>query len=117
MRTEMIALRYIALFLLPSAAIGRDVFQEDVRPVLQQHCFACHGPDEQTKGIRLHQYAAAQDQIARLRAMLDTTSERELLPAKVVHFPNPRSAPEGATPLLFVCRVGKVYYWDRDGLQ
>ena len=63
------------------------------------------------------QIRTAQDQIARLRAMLDTTSERELLPAKVVHLPNPRSAPEGATPLLFVCRVGKVYYWDRDGLQ
>ena len=51
----MIALRYIALFLLPSVAIGKDVFQEDVRPVLQQHCFACHGPEKQKGKIRLDQ--------------------------------------------------------------
>ncbi|MCS5540686.1 MAG: DUF1587 domain-containing protein, partial [Roseibacillus sp.] len=36
-------------------AIGKDVFQEDVRPVLQQHCFACHGPEKQKGKIRLDQ--------------------------------------------------------------
>ena len=52
---EMITLRLITLLLLPSAAIGRDVFQEDVRPVLQKHCFACHGPEKQKGKLRLDQ--------------------------------------------------------------
>ena len=46
-------IRLIALFLLPSAAIGKDIYQEDVRPVLQQHCFTCHGPEKQKGKIRL----------------------------------------------------------------
>jgi len=45
-------IRLIALSLLPFAAIGKDVFQEDVRPVLQQHCFVCHGPEKQKGKIR-----------------------------------------------------------------
>jgi len=47
------SIRLIALSLLPFAAIGKDVFQEDVRPVLQQHCFTCHGPEKQKGKIRL----------------------------------------------------------------
>ena len=46
-------IRLIALFLLPSAAIGKDIYKEDVRPVLQQHCFTCHGPEKQKGKIRL----------------------------------------------------------------
>ena len=46
-------IRLIALFLLPSAAIGKDIYREDVRPVLQQHCFTCHGPEKQKGKIRL----------------------------------------------------------------
>ena len=47
------SIRLIALSLLPFAAIGKDVFQEDVRPILEQHCFACHGPEKQKGKIRL----------------------------------------------------------------
>jgi hypothetical protein len=28
-------------------------FERDVRPVLVEHCFACHGPDKQKSGLRL----------------------------------------------------------------
>jgi hypothetical protein len=51
----MITLRLITFLLLPAAAIGNDVFREDVRPVLQQHCFSCHGPEKQKGKIRLDQ--------------------------------------------------------------
>ncbi len=49
----MNASRLIALFLLPSAAIGNDLFEEDALPVLQRHCFTCHGPEKQKGKIRL----------------------------------------------------------------
>ena len=45
----------------PAIATHDVDFEADVIPLLREYCFACHGPDEQTKGIGLHQYAAAQD--------------------------------------------------------
>ena len=45
----------------PAIATHDVDFEDDVIPLLREYCFACHGPDEQTKGIGLHQYAAAQD--------------------------------------------------------
>ena len=37
-------------------------FNEHVRPVLSEHCFACHGPDEKERkaGLRLDSSAGAQ---------------------------------------------------------
>ena len=46
-------IRLITLLLLPSAVIGRDVFREDVQPVLQTHCFKCHGQKKQKGDLRL----------------------------------------------------------------
>lgn len=43
-------------------AAGADVdFQRDVRPILADHCLACHGPDAATRkgGLRLDQRATA----------------------------------------------------------
>ncbi|MFG0255609.1 MAG: c-type cytochrome domain-containing protein, partial [Rhodopirellula sp. JB053] len=51
------------LFLLSIIAIGLGVhaddelpsFQNDIRPLLSDHCFSCHGPDENNResGVRL----------------------------------------------------------------
>ncbi len=41
------------MLLLPSVVIGGDVFQEDAQPVLQRHCFRCHGPKKQKGDFRL----------------------------------------------------------------
>jgi hypothetical protein len=45
---------FAALMLfLPSVAKGRDVFQEEVKPLLQSHCFRCHGQKKQKGDLRL----------------------------------------------------------------
>jgi len=46
---------------LPSVAEEKIVFNRDIRPVLSQHCFACHGPDaHERKGeLRLDTLAGA----------------------------------------------------------
>jgi len=46
--------QFAALILfLPSVANGRDVFQKEVKPLLQSHCFKCHGQKKQKGDLRL----------------------------------------------------------------
>ena len=56
-----------------------------------------------------NELSQALDKLASLEAALDDTPERKAPPPKVVTVPNPRSAPEGAQQLLFVCAHNKVY--------
>jgi hypothetical protein len=45
---------FAALMLFLSSAVkGRDVFQEEVKPLLQSHCFRCHGQKKQKGDLRL----------------------------------------------------------------
>ena len=44
---------------LPRAANREVNFAKDVRPLLQEHCIACHGPERQKSGYRLDSRDAA----------------------------------------------------------
>ena len=44
---------------LPPPAQRTVDFARDVRPILQEHCIACHGPDKQKSGYRLDAREAA----------------------------------------------------------
>ena len=51
-----------ALFLgtLPAAGAEKPIrFDRDIRPLLSEHCYACHGPGKQEAGLRLDDGAAA----------------------------------------------------------
>src|SRR5205823_5662506 len=53
---QRLALLAIATFLTPAAwAGGRLEYNRDVRPILAENCFACHGPDSAARkaGLRL----------------------------------------------------------------
>lgn len=52
----------IALVLISSASWSADVsYNRDVRPILSNHCFTCHGPDSATReaGLRLDSFDTA----------------------------------------------------------
>ncbi|MFN7734136.1 MAG: DUF1553 domain-containing protein [Pirellula sp.] len=60
-----VALWMFGLSLMPAAALAEGMIQynRDIRPILSDNCFACHGPDEKTRAadLRLDQRAAAVD--------------------------------------------------------
>jgi hypothetical protein len=65
MRTTSLLL----LFVAQAASAAVPDFSREVRPILSQHCFKCHGPDKQKGGLRLDQResavkAAESDEIA-----------------------------------------------------
>ena len=45
----------------PESKLSRVDFRTDIRPILSNRCFACHGPDESKveSGLRLHDYESA----------------------------------------------------------
>src|SRR5262245_64289723 len=46
-------LRVSAQAQLPAAASGTVDYLKDVKPLLAQNCYGCHGPDVQQSGLRL----------------------------------------------------------------
>lgn len=53
MRTACEAFVLASLVFLGTPASARVDFRADVEPVLQQHCYKCHGPAERKGGLRL----------------------------------------------------------------
>ena len=49
----MIKLGHISLCLLPSVVMCSPDFDEEIRPLLEKHCFSCHGPEKQKGDLRL----------------------------------------------------------------
>src|SRR6059058_5144145 len=43
----------IAVMCVPALAAAPPDFDYDVKPILEQYCFKCHGPEKQKSGLRL----------------------------------------------------------------
>ncbi|OYW74467.1 MAG: hypothetical protein B7Z37_17725 [Verrucomicrobia bacterium 12-59-8] len=53
-------MKLVALIFFTSSALAAPIdFVRDVRPILQQHCYNCHGEKKQKSGLRLDIKAAA----------------------------------------------------------
>jgi mono/diheme cytochrome c family protein len=58
-RPPVIALALLVLPAVARAAPTPPDFDRDVKPILQKHCFQCHGPEKQKGGLRLDQKPSA----------------------------------------------------------
>ena len=45
--------KIFTLLLLPSLILAKIDFNREIRPILSEHCFACHGLDDPQGGLRL----------------------------------------------------------------
>ena len=93
----------VALLVLAAPALAAD-FDRDVRPVLAARCYACHGPDGESRkaGLRLDTFDGA-------TAILPKSGHRAIVPGKpddseilrrvAAHDASERMPPEGHEPL------------------
>jgi hypothetical protein len=77
------ALRCLLLLSLASPAIAAEPlkFNRDVRPILAENCFSCHGPGKQNAGLRLDKAEAAyaKNKKGRVAAVPGKPNDSELL--------------------------------------
>ena len=53
-RNRVVTLAWVSLVLLASRAAADPIrYSRDIRPILAEHCFACHGPDQAARKARL----------------------------------------------------------------
>lgn len=62
------------------AATGELSFGRDVRPILSNHCFACHGPDEQHREAELRLDVASEVDLDELLSRITSTDPDVMMP-------------------------------------
>ena len=65
---------------------------------------------EALKKIKEIEVTTTASELAKMKAILDLTPERERVTPKVVKMPNPRAAAAGSKAHYIICKFGKVYY-------
>ena len=58
-----------------------------------------------------------QEELAKLKAQLARASTGVRPTDTVINLPNPRAAPEGTTPIIIICREGRIMFVDVDILR
>src|SRR3954454_17712752 len=59
MTRSSLAALFVPLWLAANAAAAPVDFVREVRPILEKHCYSCHGEKKQKSGLRLDVKAAA----------------------------------------------------------
>lgn len=104
----------------PAAAAGPD-FNRDVRPILSQHCFKCHGPDEKTReaDLRFDDYAAATAETASgvLPIVPGRPDESELIRRIEAADDDERMPPASANKPLSPAQIETLRAWVAAGAE
>ncbi len=109
-------------FSLCSAAVADQVeFNRDVRPILSNHCFACHGPDSATReaGLRLDQRDVATGEAeSGLRAIVPgDVNASELIRRITAEDEDERMPPSGGSKRLNADQSAILRAWVEQGAE
>lgn len=101
-------------------------FNQDIRPLLANNCFHCHGPDEaerkggtkETGGLRLDTEEGALMDHAGMRAIVPGHPEQsELLARLVTHDPDELMPPSKSGKKLAATEIQKISDWIKSGAK
>ncbi len=121
--TRPLAALVVALTLLPgpARAVGKPDFNRDIRPILSDNCFACHGPDTQKVkgGLRLDlRDAALRPAKSDLPAIVPgKPAESELLRRIRTADPDDLMPPPESHKVLTPAQRDLLEAWIRDGAE
>ncbi len=94
-------------------------FNEDIRPILAQHCFSCHGPDAKTRkaNLRFDQPQSAKQKLKSGRWVIDSNNphQSELLLRLKAEDPEDRMPPPEAPTQLNSEEIKKLELWISQG--
>ena len=81
----------LTLLLGPSTFSQEIQFNRDIRPILSDKCFLCHGPDEKKRkaGLRLDQRDGALADLGGYSAVVPGKPDESELLARVLAYENP----------------------------
>ncbi|MFN7805818.1 MAG: DUF1549 domain-containing protein, partial [Planctomycetaceae bacterium] len=94
------------------------LFNRDVRPILADHCFTCHGPDAARRkaDLRLDTEAGARADLGGRRAVVPgETAQSELLARVLATDPNEQMPPPGQGKPLSPQQVAILQAWIEQG--
>lgn len=111
----------VLVLLLTSTAFADDalLFNRDVRPILAEHCWSCHGPDAAARqsGLRLDAYdEAVRPAESGLQAIVpDKPHDSELIKRIRSSDPTLRMPPDSFQKLLTDEQIGILERWISEG--
>ncbi|MDX2181130.1 MAG: PSD1 and planctomycete cytochrome C domain-containing protein [Bryobacteraceae bacterium] len=105
----------LALFSEPAAAVD---FNREIRPILSEKCYQCHGPDDKNRfaGLRLDDRSeATKTRLGRAAIVPGQPQQSELL-KRVMLASGPKKMPLNKEPLTKV-EIDKLSEWIREGAR
>ncbi len=103
------------------AADGRVEFNRDIRPILSDNCFSCHGPDEKTRqaGLRLDLAEQARTNLVSGKVALapGKVAESELARRIDAEDPNEHMPPADSGKHLTAAQIDLLKRWIEQGAE
>ncbi|HAA88081.1 MAG TPA: hypothetical protein DCE22_07470 [Verrucomicrobiales bacterium] len=105
----------------PIVAEGMIEFNKDIRPILSDHCFSCHGPDERARkaDLRLDTYEGAIRDLGGYSAIVPGDPEKSELLIRTKHS-DPEELmppPKSKIPKLDSEKIGLLTQWIKEGAK
>jgi hypothetical protein len=96
---KCVGLLLAGLALQAAAAVTSPDFDRDVRPILSDNCFACHGPDEKRRvaNLRLDVRESAFSETKRGKVIVPGDASKSLLYQRITHAETARRMPPAST--------------------
>lgn len=110
-------------FVSPETASGAErlSYNRDIRPILSQNCFACHGPDATTRkaGLRLDDPATAQARLkSGVRGIVPGDAKASALVARIFHADaDERMPPAESHKTLSAAQKATLRDWIEQGAE